>query len=134
MEEITRLAGALVSAIKAHDMEALVFHPDAPLETPAVVLFCGRHVKDEAAYFAQKLAPHVFEFVVLFIERVHIDVNHLQEAAWQKLHGHGYERSQTACCVLQVWSALIARQGLHLKAFAKVGFAQVILVSRRSRT
>src|SRR5690242_3117891 len=108
MEEITCLAGTLVSAIETHNMEALVLHPDASLETPSVILFCGRDVKHQAAHFAQKLPPDVFEFVVLLIERVHIDVNHLEEATGQKLHRHGYESSQPARSVLQVRSAFVA--------------------------
>src|ERR1700737_2037118 len=103
MEEIICLAGAHVRAIEAHDMEALVLHPNAPLKAPAVVLPSGCDVKHQAAYFTQKLPPYILEFVVLLIEAVRIDIDHLQETARQKLHGHRQEGSQPARGVLQVW-------------------------------
>src|SRR5689334_23204566 len=108
MEKIARFAGAHVGAIEAHNMEALVLHPDASLEAPAVVFFDACYVKHEAAHFTEKLTARILEFIMLFVETGRVDINHLQEAARQELHGHGQESSQPARGVLQIGSALIA--------------------------
>ena len=74
---------------EAHDAEVLVLDPNAAEEPPFARIGQGGNVKDQAANFAEELAAHVIELIVLAIEAVGVDVDHLQEAAWQVLQGEG---------------------------------------------
>src|SRR5579859_1558752 len=74
-------------------MKILIFHPDAPDESPFAGLRKRRHVKNEAAHFAQKLPPHKRKFVVTAVESVRINEHHLQEAFGQVLFAERKEIS-----------------------------------------
>jgi len=69
-----------VYAVEANDREILIFRPDAALEAAAAGLGKRRHVKHDAAHLTEEFAAHVVELVVLPVEPVGVDVDHLQEA------------------------------------------------------
>src|SRR5262249_12244875 len=79
--------------VEANDVEILIFDPDAARETALAGFRERRDVKNEAAHFTEKFAVNVIEFVVLLIEAVGIDENHLQESVRQILHGEREEIS-----------------------------------------
>ena len=87
------MSPAGVAAVEPDDVVILVLHPDAPQETPLARVLQRRHVEYQAAHFPQKFAAHVIEFVVLPVEAVVVNVNHLQETVGQVLHREGKEIS-----------------------------------------
>src|ERR1700688_3128122 len=76
----TGVPAAAVSAIEAHHVVILIFNPDASEEAAFAGLWTGGHVEHEAAHFSEKFTAHVIELVVLFIEAIGVDENHLEEA------------------------------------------------------
>src|ERR1700739_2874570 len=87
MEIPAGMPAAAVGAVEADYVVILVFHPDAPEEAAFSGPFLWRYVKNQAAHFAEKLPAHIVELVMLLVEAVCIDENHLQEAVRQELHG-----------------------------------------------
>ena len=83
------MPAATVSAIEPNDVVVLIFDPDAPQEAALAGLFHRRNVENQAAHFTKKLAPHVIELIVVLVEAVGINENHLQEAA-----GHKFRRER----------------------------------------
>src|ERR1700731_3138002 len=83
----TAVAAAAVRAIEAHPVVILILHPDASEEAAFPGLFTRSYVEHQAAHFAEKFAAHIIKFVVLFIEAIGVDENHLQEAVRKVLHG-----------------------------------------------
>src|ERR1700735_2873979 len=68
-----------IHTVKSHNREALILGPNASLE-PAFSRFGQRgQVEDYAANFAQELPANVVELIVLAVESVRVDVNHLEE-------------------------------------------------------
>src|SRR5580704_15422513 len=86
MEVPARVAAAAISAVEAHDVVVLVFDPDAPKEPALAGFFLGRDVEYQAAHFTEKFAPHIVKLVVLFVESIRVDENHLQETVRKELH------------------------------------------------
>src|SRR6202030_1817709 len=82
----TGVAASTVSAIEAHHVVILILHPDASEEAAFAGLVTRSYVEHQAAHFAEKFAAHIIKFVVLFIEAVGVDENHLQEAIGKVLH------------------------------------------------
>src|SRR5882672_6151958 len=80
------MPSAAVGAIEAHDVVVLIFNPDAPQEAALAGLFLRSYVEHQATHFAEKLAPYVVELVVLFVEAVRVNEDHLQETVRQELH------------------------------------------------
>src|SRR6267143_4025066 len=76
---------AAVCAVEPHNIEILVFHPDAAKKTALAALLLWRDVKHQAAHFAEEFAAHIVKLVVLFVESVGVEKNHLQEAIRHKL-------------------------------------------------
>src|SRR5690348_7326362 len=68
---------------------------------------------------------------MIYIDTNGFDVNHLQKATGQELHGHGQKSSEAAGRVLEIGSTLIAGERLEIKPLREIGFAQIILVSGR---
>ena len=87
------MAAAGVTAVEAHDVVILILDPDASLEAAFAGFFLGGDVEHQAAHFAQEFAAHVIELVVLLIEAVGVNKNHLQKAVGEELHG---EREEAA--------------------------------------
>src|SRR5262249_26826883 len=87
---------AAVSAVEPYDVVILVFHPDASEEAAFSSLFQRRHVEHQAADFTEKLLPHVIELVVLLVEAVRIDEDHLKKSAGDKLRGERKEVADSA--------------------------------------
>ncbi len=71
------MPAAAVGAIKAHDIEILILHPDAPQEPALAALLLRRHVEDQAAHFAEEFAAHIIELVVLLVEAICVQEDHL---------------------------------------------------------
>src|ERR1700733_14779429 len=69
-----------IHTVKSHNCETLILGPNATLEPAFARLGQRGQVEDHAANFAQEFATNVVELVVLAIEAVRIDVNHLQKA------------------------------------------------------
>src|SRR6202163_3293294 len=82
----TGVAAAAVSAIEAHHVVVLILNPDASEEAPFAGLFTGGYVEHQAAHFSEKFAAHVIEFIVLLIEAIGVDEDHLQKAVGKVLH------------------------------------------------
>jgi len=74
----------------------LILHPDPADEASFVVLPYGIDVEDQTTNFAQELAPNELKIVVLAIEAIHVQVDHLQEA----LRRNSIERSFQAANIL----------------------------------
>src|ERR1700722_20476362 len=68
-----------VNAVKADNRESLIVGPNAALETafPGFRQRCD--VEHHATNSAQEFAPHKIKLIVLAIESVRININHLQE-------------------------------------------------------
>src|ERR1700732_4311942 len=66
----TGVAAAAVSAVEAHHVVILIFHPDASEEEAFAGIFTRGYVEHQAALFSEKFAAHVIEFIVLFIEAI----------------------------------------------------------------
>src|SRR6266850_6470498 len=80
-----------VCAVEPHNIEILVFYPDAAEKTALAALLLRRDVKHQTAHFAEEFAAHVVELVVLFVESVGVEKNHLQEAVRHELQSEGKE-------------------------------------------
>src|SRR5438445_11113869 len=76
-----------VRAVETHNVEVLILHPDAPDKTSFARLRQWIDVKNQATHLAQKLAPHILNLVVLAVEAVRVQVDHLQETARDKSRG-----------------------------------------------
>src|SRR5207247_10465501 len=88
--EIEGMAGhrrAAIRPVETHNVEILLLHPDAPDKSPFARLRQRIDVEYQATPLAQKLAPHILNLVLLTVEAVHIQKDHLQEAAWKKFRG-----------------------------------------------
>src|SRR5689334_9369472 len=68
-------------------MEILILHPDAPDKSSLARLRQWIDVKNQATHLAQKLAPHVLNLVVLAVEAIRVQEDHLQETARVKFRG-----------------------------------------------
>ena len=127
----TGVSAAFIRAIEAHDVEILIFHPDTSQEAALPRLLLGRNVEHQAAHFAQKFAAHVVEFIVLLIEAVGIDKDHLQEAIRQILHRERKEISDAGEELLAL--GIHVGEGNQVYAARKIGASQEILVPRRHK-
>src|SRR5262249_25273355 len=87
------VAAAAVRAVEANDVEILVFDPDAACEASLAGFWKRGDVEHKAAHFTKKFTVNVVELVVLLIEAVGVEENHLQEAVRQILHREGEEVS-----------------------------------------
>src|SRR5713226_4236198 len=88
--EIEIVAGqgrAAVRAVETHDVEILILHPDAAYEATFARLWQWIDVKHQTTNLAQKLASDILNLVMLAVEPVHVQVDHLQEAARDKFRG-----------------------------------------------
>src|SRR6202162_4528625 len=82
----TGVAAAAISAVEAHHVVILILNPDASEEAAFPGLFTRGNVEHQAAHFAEEFAADVVEFIVLFIETIGVNENHLQEAIGKVLH------------------------------------------------
>src|SRR6185437_3257809 len=70
--------GTGVSTVKANDVAALVFDPDAS-EEPAHSGYARVHVEDPGAHGTEELAAHEAKLIMLLIEPGRIDEHHVHE-------------------------------------------------------
>src|SRR5712692_11094072 len=87
IEVVARQGRAAVGAVETHDVVILILHPDAPDESSFARLRQWIDVTDQTTNLTQKLAPEIFELVMLAVEAVHVQVDHLQEPARDKFPG-----------------------------------------------
>src|SRR5579864_6521872 len=85
------MTSAAVSAVEADYVVVLILNPDTPEEPPLARLSLWRDVENQAAHLADKFALNIVELVVLLVESVGVDKDHLQEAVGQELHGERKE-------------------------------------------
>src|SRR5208337_5208645 len=109
--------------------EVLIFNPDAAQESSAGVLPRPRHIEDQAAHLAKKFAAHVIKLVVLFVESIGINENHLQKAVRQELHRETEEVSDGAENLLALVLGFV--QGHQADTLRKVRASQKIFVPGR---
>ena len=122
------MPAAAVPAVEPHDVVFLVFHPDAAQEPAFAGLLHRGDVKHEATHFTQEFAPHVIKLVVLFIEAVRVQENHLQEPAGHELRRKREEVADSAKDLPAL--AIGVRQGNQGDALRKVRAAKKIFVAR----
>jgi len=91
--------------------------------------FLGRNIEHQAAHFAEEFALHIVKVVVLLVESIRVDKNHLQEAVGQILHR---ERKEIADAAENLPAfAVGVRQRDEVYAFAEIRLAEKILVAGR---
>src|SRR5712664_501246 len=118
---------AAVCAVEPHNIEILVFHPDAAEKPALAALFLWGDVKYQAAHFAEEFAAHVVELVVLFVESVGVEENHLQEAVRHKLQRKRKEIADRTEDLLSLGIGIRQRNERH--TLGKVGSAEEIFVA-----
>src|SRR5258708_1308065 len=118
---------AAVAAVKAHNVEILIFDPDAPKEPALAGLLLRRDVEHQAAHFAEEFPAHVIELVVLLVEAIGVDEDHLQEAVLQELQSERKEVADRAENLLSL--AVDVRQGDQVDALREVGAPEEIFVA-----
>src|SRR5215472_7378098 len=87
---------ARVRAVKPHDGEVLVLHPDSPAEAALARVRLGPDVKNKRAHFAQEFAPDEIEIVISRVEAAHVREDHLQKALRHKFSAEIEEMTE-AC-------------------------------------
>ena len=110
-------------------MEVLILHPDAPDKSSLARLRQWIDVKNQATHLAQKLAPHILNLVVLAVEAIRVQEDHLQETARDKFRG---EKAGKFAQNLLLHSRLML-QRLKVHALRQLGPAQEVLVAVRYR-
>ena len=110
--------GAAVGAVKADNVVVLIFDPHAAKEPAFAGLLLRRDVEHQSAHFAEEFAAHIIELLVLLIEAICVDKDHLQEAVWQELHRERKEVADGAEDLLPL--AVGVRQGNQRDAFREV--------------
>src|SRR5271154_3243045 len=123
------MAAAAVSAVEANHVEILILYPNASQKAALAGFILGRDVEHQAAHFAKKLATHIIEFIVLFVQSTGIDKNHLQKAIGQKLQAEGHEVSDR-CKELLAFGTSVA-QGDDLHALSEIRAPQEVFVAGR---
>src|SRR6185437_4696734 len=127
-----------VSAVKANDVAALVFDPDAP-EEPAHSRHARVHIEDPGAHGTEKLAAHEAELIMLLVKPGWIYEHHVHEpvrivgeffqAQDLAQSGHGRERTAKEAVVL-LFSARIV--GLVEESLSEIHPAQNVIVVDRN--
>ena len=74
-----------VGPVKAHDGVVAFLHPHTAHEFSRRLAIDWRHIEDQAADVAQKLATHVFKAISPAVEIVEIEDRHLSESARQPI-------------------------------------------------
>src|SRR5215472_3874140 len=82
---------AAVAAVEPDNVVVLILYPNAAQEAPFAALFQRRHIKHQAANLPEEFPPHVIELVVLHVEAIRVQEDHLQESAGDEL---GRERKE----------------------------------------
>ncbi len=128
MEVPTGAPAAAISAVETHDMIILILYPDASQETALARFRVRSNVEHQAAHFTQEFAAHVLKFVVLLVEAVGIDENHLQETVRQILHRERKEISNAGKNLFALGVGI--GQGNQVHALGKIRAAQKVFVAR----
>src|SRR5712691_12568846 len=126
------VAVSAIRSVEAHDVEILVLDPNTAEKAALAGARLRGNVKDQAAHFSEEFAVHPLEFVVLLIEAVGIDKNHLQEAVRQVLHGEGKEISNAGENLFALGVGV--GQGNEGHAPGEIGAAQKVFVAGRNKS
>src|SRR5713226_271149 len=132
--EIEIVAGqgrAAVRAVETHDVEILILHPNAADEATFARLRQWIDVKHQTTNLAQKLASDILNLVMLAVEPVHIQVDHLQEAARDKFRG---EKAGPPTENLVLHAAGVMLQRFELHALRQLGSPKKVFVAVRYRS
>src|SRR6266566_6860104 len=119
---------AAVPAVKPHNVVILILDPDAPQETAFAGLLHRGHVEHQAAHFPKKFTPHVIELVMLLVEPVGVDEDHLQESPGYEFRR---ERKEVADGAKDLPSLAVGvGQGNQGHALGKIRAAKKVFVAR----
>src|ERR1700676_3808206 len=131
MEVVVCARAAAIRAIETHDVKILVFHPDAAGEASLARLGQWLHVEHQGSDFTEKLPADIVKLVVLLVEAVRVQVDHLQEAVRQKLHGERQHIAEAAKhFMLDAAAGLIAvRQRFKVDALGTKRAAEAISIA-----
>src|SRR4029077_19049159 len=79
MEIVVRFRRTRKGTVESHNVIIVLLRPEAAHKSSFARLFLRGYVKNQAPYFTQEFASYVIEFVVLAVESVRIDIDHLYE-------------------------------------------------------
>ncbi len=127
MEVPTCVSAAAIGAVEPHDMKVLILYPDTSKKAALTRFRIRTHIEHQAAHFAQEFAANVVKFVVLFVEPVGVDENHLQKAVRQVLHRERKEISDAGEKLFPLGISVGQRN--QVDALGKIRAAQEILVA-----
>src|SRR5258705_13157393 len=80
------VSSSSVGAVETHNVEILIFHPNASEESAFARFRFRSDVENQATHFAQEFAAHVIELIVLPVEAIRVDEIHLLKPlrqSWQ---------------------------------------------------
>src|ERR1700704_1818429 len=123
------VSAAAVSAVETHYVVILILNPDTSEEAALASFFSRSNVEHQTAHFAEKFAAHIVEFIMLFVETIGVDENHLQEAVGKVLHGER-EKITDAGEDFFAFAAGIGQRD-QLDALGELGAAEEIFISGR---
>src|SRR5436853_3786903 len=75
---------SVIGAIEPHDMVILILRPDPSHEPALAGARIWGHIKYQTTNISEKFSPNVIKAIVLLVESVRIQVDHLQKATRQK--------------------------------------------------
>ncbi len=105
-----------VDAVETNNRVVLILRPHATLEPSAAGFRKRSDVEHDALDVAEEFGAHVVELIVLAIESVRVEVNHLQEALGNEIRleqaAHVIERIEFIHACLFSWSASSCRRRL----------------------
>ena len=120
-----------IDAIETNDCEALILGPYAAFKASSAGLRQRRDVENEATHFTEELAANVVKLIVLAIEQVRIQINHLEEAFGNV--GGLKESAKVRYWIKLIQLAFLPRKhGLVHNALVKIGLAEVVVVAHRN--
>src|SRR5713226_9903764 len=127
MEVPTGVAAAAVRSVEAHNVKVLILHPNAAEEAALAGFRIRSDVEHQAAHFAQELAAYVVKLIMLLVEAVGVDENHLQKAVRQVLHRERKEISNAGENLFALGVGVRQRNQVH--ALGKIRAAQKVFVA-----
>ena len=76
VEEYSVARRGSVGSVEAHDVESLIFDPDAAHEAALAGVLFGGHIEHEAAHVAEEFATNIGEAIVFAVEVGMIGIDH----------------------------------------------------------
>src|SRR5690242_2466612 len=110
-EVVAEARRAAVDAIETHDVEVLIFNPDATHEAPFFRLHSRINVEHQTPNFAQELAVNIRKLIMVAIEPIRVHIDHLEKALRNKLHR---KKVREAANEHTVFASSVLGQGYYL--------------------